>query len=135
MTHCKAPTACGRADVAVREDEDFGVRQRVAHPRQQVEVLLAAALRFGSGYYQPRFLAVDADQQIERQAVVRGRNEGVADRLVPEHPRAVKRRRRDRRRGQPLEGLGDAPDVRLQVLVHACLPNGAGRIEKGEASA
>ena len=69
-----------------------------------------------------RFLALDAHQGFHRHRIVGGGVEGPGLRIVPEQPGAGEIHRPGGGRREPLKGLGDAGQDRLQVDIHAMRP-------------
>ena len=75
-------------------------------------------------------LAIDPDQQVQRQRIVRRGHKGVAGGFVPEQPGLREVGLRSRRRRQPLESVGDPRQHGLCLLVHTPPIPAAPRIAK-----
>jgi len=112
-----------QAGRARRHVHEGGLGERAlagaAHAPQQGVVVGQAAGEPLEVFQETRLLAVDAYQALQRQRIVRRGMEGAACGIVAEQPGGGDVERRRRRRGQPLQGFGDAGQHGLQVGVHA----------------
>ncbi len=93
-------------------------------PREAAQVLDETAL-----------LPLDPDQQIQGQAIVGGRDEGLPSGDVAVEPRIPEIRPDGGGRSQALERLGDAGQQGRNIISHTPLPIRQARIAKARSNA